>query len=141
MRFTQEKFPCGSSLELTMAKVSIPMFLLHMAPLGMLKHIKTSQSFIKSSLLWNQTHTYHLSHSFSTSITNFLTAQSRYWRAISVVHDVPSISLTLLTNPFSSVFIAVIFAIGQLFCSAAASLSTTISPTLQFLFSIYSKTH
>ena len=129
MRFTQVKFPSGSSHELTMVKVSIPMFLPRMAPRGMFKHIKTSQSFTKGSLLWNQTQAYHLSHSFSTSITNLLTGQSRYWRAISVVPDVPSISLTLLANPFSSVFIAAIFAIGQLFRSAAASLSRTISPT------------
>ena len=42
LRFTQVKFPWGSSHELTMVKVSIPMSILHMAPLGMLKHIKTS---------------------------------------------------------------------------------------------------
>ena len=94
------KFPEGSGHELTMVKVSIPMFLLHMAPLGMLKHIKTSQSFIKGSLSWNRTQAYNLSHSFSTSITNLLTGRSRYRRAISVVPDVPYISLTLLTNPF-----------------------------------------
>ena len=120
-----------------MIKVSIPMSLLHMAPLGMLKHIKTSQSFIKGSLSWNQTQIYYLSHSFTTSITNLLTGRSRYWMTISVVPDVPSMSLTLLTNPFSSVFVATIFAIGQLFHSAAASLSRTISPTLQFLLMVF----
>ena len=137
LRFTQVKFPYGSSHELAMVKVSIPMSLLHMAPYGMLKQVKTSQSFIKGSLSWNRTQAYHLSHSFSTSITNFLSGYSRYRRAISVVTDVPSMSLTLLTNPFSSVFIATIFAIGKLFCSAAASLSRTIPPTLQFLLIVF----
>ena len=113
------------------------MSVLHMAPLGMLKHIETSQSFIKSSLLWNRTQAYYLSHSFSTSMTNLLNGRSRYRRAISVVPDVLSKSLTLLTNPFSSVFVATIFDIGQLFCSAAASLSRTISPTLQFLLMVF----
>ena len=42
LRFTQVKFPKDSSHELTMVKVLIPMSLLHMAPLGMLKHIETS---------------------------------------------------------------------------------------------------
>ena len=70
----------------------------------MLKHIETSWSFIKGSLLQNQAqNTYHLSHSFSTSITNLLTGSSRYGRAISVVPDVPCMCLTLLTNPFISI--------------------------------------
>ena len=112
------------------------MSLLHMAPLGMLKHIKTSQSFIKVSLSWNRTQAY-LSHSFSTSITNLLTGRSRYCGAISDVPDVPSMSFTLLTNQFPSVFVATIFAIGQIFCFAAASLSRTISPTLQFLLMVF----
>ena len=42
LRFTQVKFSKDSSHELTMVKVLIPMSLLHMAPLGMLKHIETS---------------------------------------------------------------------------------------------------
>ena len=115
------------------------MILLHMAPLDMLKHIKTSRSFIKGSLSWNQTQNiiiaYHLSHLLSTSITNLLTGRSRYRRAISVVPDVPSMILTLL-SPFLSAFVATIFAIGQLFHSAVASLSRTISPTLQFLLMV-----
>ena len=36
-----------------LVKVSIPTSLLHMAPPCMLKHIETSQSFIKGSLSWN----------------------------------------------------------------------------------------
>ena len=112
------------------------MSLLHMAPLSMLKHIETSQSIIKGSLSWNQTQAYHLSHSLSTSIFNLLTGCSRYWRAISIVPYVPSMGLTLLTNPFSSVTVATIFAIGQLFRSAA-SLSRTVSPTLQFLLMVF----
>ena len=111
------------------------MFLLHMAPLSMLKHIETSQSFIKGSLLWKRIQiiitAYHISHSFSTSITNLLTGRSRYRRAISVTPDVPSMSLTLLTNPFLLAFVATIFATGKLFCSAAASSSRTTSPTFQ----------
>ena len=117
------------------------MLLLHMAPLGMLKHIETSQSFIKGSLLWIQTQNiiiaHHISHSFPTSITNLLTGCSRCQRAISVASDVPSMNLTLLTNPFLSAFVAIIFDIGQLFHSAAASLSRTISPTLQFLLMVF----
>ena len=116
------------------------MFLLCIAPLGMLKRIETSQSFIKGSLSWNQTQNiiiaYHISHSFSTSITNVLIGRSRYQRAISVAPDVPSMSLTFLTNPFLSAFVATIFAIGQLFHSAA-SLSRTISPTLEFLLMVF----
>ena len=108
LRFTQVKFPKDRSHELTTVKILIPMSLLHMAQ------------------------EYHLSHSFFTSITNLLTGCSRYRRTILVVPDVPSMSLTLLTNPFSS-----IFAIGQLFRSAAASLSSTISPTLQFLLMVF----
>ena len=42
LRFTQVKFPKDSSHELTMVKILIPLSLLHMAPLGMLKHIETS---------------------------------------------------------------------------------------------------
>ena len=137
LRFTEEKFPLGSSHELTMVKVSIRVPLLHMAPLGMLKHIENSQSFITDSLLWNRTQAYHLSHSFSTSITNLLTGRSRYRRVILVVPDVPSMSWTFLANPFSSVFVATIFAIGQLFRSPAASLSRTISHALQFLLMVF----
>ena len=111
--------------------------LLHVAPVGMSKHIETTQSFIKDSLSWNQTQAYHLSHSFSTNITNLLTGCSRYRRAISVIPDVPNMKLTLLTNPFPSAFVATIFAIGQLFRSAAASLSRTISPTLKFLLMVF----
>ena len=133
LRFTQVKFPKDSSHELTVVKVLIPMFLLHMAPLGMLKHIKTSQSFIKGSLSWNRTQAYNLSHSFSTSITNLLTGRSRYQRVISVVPDVPSTSLMLMTNSFLWVFIATIFAVTQLLCSAFASMSRTIYLSLKFL--------
>ena len=43
---------------------------------------------------------HHHNHSFSTSITNLLTGCSRYWRAVSVVPDSPSMSFTLLRNPF-----------------------------------------
>ena len=111
--------------------------LLHVAPVGMSKHIETTQSFIKGSLSWNQTQAYHLSHSFSTNITNLLTGRSRYRRVPSVVPDLTSMSWTLLTNPCSSVFVATIFATGQLFCSAAASSSRTISPTLQFLLMVF----
>ena len=111
-----------------------------MPHLGILKHIEeiNKQSLIKGFLSWNQTQkAYHPGHSFCTSIklltVNLLTGHSRYRRAISVVTDVPNMSLTLLTNPFLSLFIAIIFAIGQLICSAAASLSRAISPTLHFL--------
>ena len=120
-----------------MVKVSIPMSLLHMASLGMLKHIKTSQSFIKGTFSWSRTQAYHLRHSFSISITNLLAGRSRHRSAISVVPDVPSMSMTLLANPFSSVFVASIFAIGQLFRSAAAYLSRIISPTLQLLLTVF----
>ena len=42
-------------------------------------------------------------------------------------------SLALLINPFLSAFVATIYVIGQLFYSAAASLSRTVFCTLQFL--------
>ena len=114
------------------------MFLLHLTPLGMLKHIETSWSFINGFLLWSQTqNTYQLSHSFSTSITNLLTGHSRCWRAMSVVPDVPSMSLTLLTNQFLSAFVTTIFAIGQLYRCAAVSLRRTISPTFQFFLMVF----
>ena len=88
----------------------------------MLKHIDISRSFIKGSLLGNQTQsTFHLIHSFSSRITNLLNGRSRYRRAISVVPDAPSLGSALLTNLFLSAFVATIFAIGQLFRSAAAS--------------------
>ena len=70
---------------------------------------------------------HQLSHWFSTSTTNLLTGCSRYRRAISV--DIPSTSLTVLTNLFLSV-VATIFPIGQLFHSTAVSFSRTIHPTL-----------
>ena len=73
---------------------------------------------------------HHCSHSSSSSITNLITGCSRYQRAISAVIDAPTISLTYLTNPLLSAFVATIFAIDQLSHSAAASLSRAISLTL-----------
>ena len=112
---------------------------------GSSQYVKTYRNFSiihKGSLSWNRTQNiiiaYHVSHSFSTSITNLITDCSRYQIAISVVPNVPIImSLTLLTNPFLSAFFATIFVIDQLFHSAAASLSRTTSPTLQFLLMVF----
>ena len=111
---------------------------------GSSQYVKTYRNFSiihKGSLSWNQTQNiiiaYHVSHSFSTSITNLITDRSRYQIAISVVPNVPIMSLTLLTNPFLSAFFATIFVIDQLSHSAAASLSRTISLTLQFLLMVF----
>ena len=114
------------------------MFLPDMASLGILKHIETSRSFTKGSLSWNQTQNiYHFSHSFFARITNLLTGRSRYRRAILVVPDIPSMSLTLLTHPFLSRFVGNIFAIGRLIRFAATSLSMAISPYLLFLLIVF----
>ena len=115
---------------------------------GSSQYVKTYRNFSiihKGSLSWNQTQNiiiaYHVSHSFSTSITNLITDRSRYQIAISVVPNVPIMSLTLLTNPFLSAFFATIFVIDQLFHSAAASIFTDTEVLQELLFSICSKTH
>ena len=91
-------FSKGSSHELTMVKVSIDP-----STYGSTWYVKTYWNFsiIHKRLPfvdWTQA---YLSLSFSTSITNLLTGCSRYWRAISVVPNVPSIGQYLPLCNFS----------------------------------------
>ena len=95
-----------------------------MAPLKMLKI-----SWIFSSLSgdWTQ------GSSFSPNIASSFTGCSKYCASESILFDKQSINLMLWMNPSLPLFVAMIFAMGNLFLSAS-SFSSTISPTKQLHF-------